>query len=111
MSIQPEFDGKTFDPVKDASRLRVQLDKVRSVMLGGGWHTLKQIAENVGASEASCSARLRDLRKIRYGAYVIDRRGVHGRRGLFEYRLAIPDTTAAPKIAHGKTRSENAGAP
>lgn len=106
--MTPEFDGKTYDPLKDASRLRVQLDKVRSVMFGGGWHTLKEIAKTVKASEASCSARLRDLRKVRYGAYLVDRRRSREHEGIFEYRLRVPD---APALAHGKTHSENAGAP
>jgi hypothetical protein len=106
--MTPEFGGKTYDEVKDKSRLRHQLDKVRSVMFGGGWHRLAEIAETVKASEASVSARLRDLRKVQFGAYTVDRRSVPGHRGLYEYRLSIPD---APALAHGKSHSENAGAP
>lgn len=85
---RPEFGGSTFDPKRDTSRLRAQLHKVRSVMLAGGWHTLTDLAEKVGAPEASVSARLRDLRKLKFGAYTIERRYVE--RGLFEYHLRSP---------------------
>lgn len=102
------FDGETFDHKHDAARLSVQLDKVRSMMLGGGWHTLDAIADEVKAPPASVSARLRDLRKSRFGAYNIERRGVPGKRGLYEYHLGA-HTAPVAEYAHGKTRSETAG--
>jgi hypothetical protein len=48
------------------------------------------------------------LRKPQFGSYEVERRRVAGQRGLFEYRI---NTREAPQYAHGKTRSENAGAP
>lgn len=113
MSIEPEFGGATYDPMKDAQRLRDQLGKVRSAMLGAGWCRLKWLSEQTKAPEASVSARIRDLRKPKYGGYTIDRRRVPGRESLYEYRIVQngggPDP--CPALAHGKTRSENAGAP
>lgn len=108
MSTLPEFGGSTFDPKLDGSRLRAQLAKVRSFMFRHSWVTLAQIAEHVGAPEASCSARLRDLRKPEYGSYEVQRRRVENGNGLHEYKLLIGPV---PALAHGKTPSENAGAP
>lgn len=107
-AVIPDFGGNTYDPLKDASRLRKQIDKVRRVMLGGGWHRLAELAEVAECSEASASARLRDLRKSQYGGYDVQRRRAEGEKGVNEYRLAVPEM---PAYAHGKSRSENAGAP
>jgi hypothetical protein len=80
------FDGETFDPVRDAARLTAQLDAVRELMKDGQWRTLQQIAAAVGAPEASVSARLRDLRKERFGAWTVERQHVGG--GLFHYKVS-----------------------
>ena len=109
MSINPEFGGKTFDHKRDAADFRCQLDKTRSIMLGGGWHTLAFLATEVGCSEAAVSARLRDLRKVPYGAYNIEKRVKVGTKRIYEYHLG--SAKDVPSLAHGKTRSENAGAP
>jgi hypothetical protein len=79
----PLFDGATIDHERDTERLTKQLDSVRDLMLCGKWRTLGYIAAWVGAPESSVSARLRDLRKAKFGGYTVERRYV--RRGLFEY--------------------------
>lgn len=79
------FDGATFDKDRDGVRLTGQLARVRYAMGDGRWHTLAQLARDTGGSEASVSARLRDLRKPRFGAFDIERRHVEG--GLWEYRM------------------------
>jgi hypothetical protein len=81
-------DGATFSPVHDGKRLSRQLDRVAAIMSDGVWRTLRGIAVQAGGSEASVSARLRDLRKARFGGHVVERR----RRGepssgVWEYRL------------------------
>jgi hypothetical protein len=81
------FDGATYDKAKDGSRLRIQLQKVKHLMLDGKWRTLAEIAAFVGSPEASVSARLRDLRKNKFGAYTVERRRVPTERGLHEYRV------------------------
>jgi hypothetical protein len=81
------FDGTTFDPALDGRRLSAQLDRVRSAMGNGGWWTLAQLASVVGGSEAGVSARIRDLRKAKFGGWQVDRRRVSG-AGLWEYRLS-----------------------
>ena len=78
------FDGETAEEC-DRPRLNTQLRNVFDFMRPGGPHTLGEIAEAVGGSEAGVSARLRDFRKARFGGHVVERRRVEG--GLFEYRL------------------------
>lgn len=81
------FDGKTFDHAKDGARLSTQLERVRELMADGRWRTLAQIKKACGGSEASVSARLRDLRKARFGGLSIERRRYGASAGgLWEYR-------------------------
>lgn len=83
----PAFDGATFDAERDGSRLRAQLNRVLTAMRDGQWRTLAQLAESAEAPEASVSARLRDLRKPKFGGYTVERRYVSA--GLFEYRVVV----------------------
>ena len=87
MTALPLFDGLTFNHARDDTRLRKQLDAVRSVMMSGGWWTLAELSKKAQGSEASVSARLRDLRKTRFGGYTIDRRYVMD--GVWEYHMAL----------------------
>lgn len=87
------FDGDTFDPEEDGERLTRQLAAVRTLMLDGRWRTFVQIQEIIGmGTEAAISARLRDLRKPKFGAYEVLRRRVPGTKGLHEYRVVSPTT-------------------
>jgi hypothetical protein len=79
------FDGHSYEPHFDYQRLTGQLKRVADFMADGCWRTLSEISEQTGGTEASVSARLRDLRKDKYGARVILRQRVS--RGLFRYRL------------------------
>lgn len=84
---QPFFaDGSTLEP-QDHSRLAAQMARVRDFMAGGAWHTLAEIEAATGFPQASISARLRDLRKARFGSHTVERR----RRGpgTFEYALLL----------------------
>ena len=82
------FDGRTIDPDRDNGRLFAQLTRVRDLMSDGRWRTLPEIAGAVGDPPQSVSARLRDLRKPRWGSLTVERR--HKSRGLFEYRMVVP---------------------
>jgi hypothetical protein len=88
-SARRDFDGETYAPPLDGRRLGAQLQAVYNEMMDGGWHTLAAVAVATGASEASVSARLRDLRKARFGSFTVVRRRVAG--GLHEYRLEHED--------------------
>jgi len=83
--VVPNFDGATYDAKLDRARLRGQLAAVFNLLATGGWWTLRDLAESVDGSEAGVSARLRDLRKAKFGGYLVERRRVEG--GLWEYRL------------------------
>ena len=89
------FDGATFDPSQDAERLASQLERVRDLMLDGRWRTLKQITRAVRGSEAGVSARLRDLRKSRFGGFIVDRRRMPDLDGLWEYQVVVPEPRQA----------------
>jgi hypothetical protein len=84
------FDGATFDPNQDGDRLTRQLDAVRRLMLDAQWRTLAEIAVACGYGEAavaSISARLRDLRKSKFGAHDVERRRRSAGSGTWEYRV------------------------
>lgn len=81
----PHFDGATYDAELDYARLGNQLRAVLDVMVDGEWHTLRGLAVATGYPEASISARLRDLRKRKFGRWVVERERLDG--GLWRYRL------------------------
>jgi hypothetical protein len=81
-----EFDGTTFNQQRDGGRLTEQFWRVRDLMMDGAWRTLAQIQTHTGDPLQSVSARLRDLRKERFGSYTVERRYVAN--GLYEYRVA-----------------------
>lgn len=87
ISTIPHRDGITYDHARDARRLAGQQCRVLALMKDGQWRTLAQIAEHTQDPEASVSARLRDLRKPKFGGWLVERRYV--RRGLHEYRLKV----------------------
>ena len=84
------FDGDTYDAGRDCERLTGALLRVYEALTAwrgrSGWLTLRQLAEHAGCSEASASARVRDLRKAKFGAHKIERTRLG--KGLFGYRMA-----------------------
>ncbi len=84
------FDGRTYDSALDGKRLKGQGLRVYTVLLQAGydrWLTLRGIADRTGDPEASVSARLRDLRKERFGGNTVEARRMGGGHGTWEYRL------------------------
>jgi hypothetical protein len=90
--VELRFDGATYNHERDSSRLGDQMLAVYCLMKDGQPRTLAQIAAITSAPEASVSARLRDLRKPRFGGYQIDREYIS--RGLFRYRMAVQQEEA-----------------
>ena len=86
LDLIPYFDGETYQPEYDLDRLASQFERVKLLMRDGRWRTLAEIAKLVDGSEAGVSARLRDLRKPRFGGYTVERRRVDG--GLWQYRVS-----------------------
>jgi hypothetical protein len=92
--------GEPFDIVLDGERLGRQLDAVRRWMLTHEWQTLAEIAVGTGygeAAAASISARLRDLRKPRFGGYAVEKR--RRTAGTWEYRIATGSEPVSPERA------------
>lgn len=79
------FDGRTYDAPRDEERLTGQMADVMDIMRDGLWHTLGEIHALTGHSEGGISARIRDMRKIRWGCQEVESQFV--RRGLWKYRL------------------------
>ena len=91
--VKPWFDGRTFEPAKDLARLKSQQGDVARAMADGRWHSLSELSERTGHPEASVSARLRDLRKPRWGSNLIQRQ--RRSKGLWEYRLLKAESETA----------------
>jgi hypothetical protein len=85
LSTGPDFDGATYEPSRDKDRLTGQLERVYKAVKDGRWLTLAGIASRTGDPEASISAQLRNLRKLKFGAYDIRKRRVGN---VFEYTCA-----------------------
>lgn len=83
--ILGDRDGQTFDRKRDGARLNKQVQDVFNFMSDGRWHTLHDISNKTGHPEASVSARLRDLRKPKFGSFTVERRALS--KGLWQYRM------------------------
>lgn len=82
------FGGETYSHENDHERLSGQLQRVYDLMRDGVWRTLSEIQEKAGGSEAAVSARLRDLRKKRFGSLTVERRHRgEPKSGLWEYQV------------------------
>lgn len=67
-----------------ASNLPTAVAAVLAVMQDGKWHSLEELAQLTGFLMTGCSARLRDLRKEKYGSHKIE---LSGNEGQYLYRL------------------------
>ena len=78
------FNGPHLEAT-DHERLATALQRVRAYLADGSWRTLAEIAAACGCSEAGASARLRDLRKSRFGGHAVGAR--RRTQGLWEYQV------------------------
>lgn len=90
----PHFDGATYDPDADHDRLAKQLRRVYLFMADEQWHTSVAIEQGTNIWWSSASARVRDLRKAKFGAHTILRRSVGDGTRLCEYRMIINNDPA-----------------
>ncbi|MEY8205434.1 MAG: hypothetical protein RPR40_10200 [Bermanella sp.] len=81
---------------KAIKRLSGGVAMVREVMAAGAWLTHFQIQRQVANlpagkhfSESGISARVRDQRKAKNGAHIVNRRIRPGTTHLFEYQLVL----------------------
>lgn len=82
----PLFLQKQRESIEHAHRLNRLLDRVRELMKDGRPRTLRQISDECGGSEASCSARLRELRAQ---GWEVDKH--HHGNGLYLYHMTRDD--------------------
>jgi hypothetical protein len=83
------FDGITYKP-RDSIKFGTQLWGVLEVMSDGNWRTIPDLDKKlrligIYATHQGISARIRDLRKAKFGGRKIERREIRPR--LYEYRL------------------------
>lgn len=83
------FSGTTYNATLDGPRLKRQFDLVFDKMADGQWHTLSDLAQHSGGTEAAVSARVRDFRKDSFGGHTVERERVPGKKGLWRYRLIL----------------------
>lgn len=83
--LRPRFHGPDVTP-EDEERLGTLLGRVRAHMADGEWHTLREVADACRGSEASVSARLRDLRRPEHGGLEVQRKRLSA--GVWLYRVA-----------------------
>jgi len=98
--------GETFEPKLDGKRLQTQMQAVHELMLDRQWRTIPQIAlhlriAGLSCTEASISARLRDLRKPPFG-YTVERERIG--EGFFSYRIAHVEPLLAAPAWPGEAR-------
>jgi len=83
----PEHKGSDFENGLDGERLKTQFQKIYDLMQDGIPRTLNEIELATGIlAQASISAQLRLMRKIKYHTVIKKRRGEKN-KGLFEYKL------------------------
>lgn len=88
----PHFDVETYEAEFDYGRLAPQMGLVATLMADGRWRTLEEVAQATGCPQASVSARLRDLRKEKFGGFTVNRRARGDRaQGRFEYQVLRDD--------------------
>lgn len=87
LATLPQRDGQTYDHARDGARLASQQNRVLALMRDGRWRTLAEIALYTRDPESSVSARLRDLRKPKFGGHTVEREYVES--GLHRYRVLV----------------------
>ena len=96
-SLAGSRDGATFAE-EDRKRLNKQALRVYAVMRDEQFHSLHTISERTGDPEASISARLRDLRKAKFGGHTVVRRRIP-ETGVWVYRLVWNDDYPRPPLS------------
>lgn len=93
---ESEFGG---DTPHEPADLRRQYNAVFSIMRRGEWYTiprlchLVELESGIRMMETSASARLRDMRKARFGGHAVEREYV--KKGLWKYRLVLAEAKSA----------------
>jgi hypothetical protein len=95
MTLNGDRDGHTYSHDEDYLRLNRQAKRVFEAMADGLWHRPRELERLTEDNWSSINARLRDLRKAKFGGWDVQKRRLPS--GLFEYRLA--GKAAIPPVA------------
>lgn len=79
--------GPTYQASIDGERLFKQREVILDLMLDGEWRTLSEIESATGYPQASISAQLRHLKKVRFGGYEVNKRRRSISGGTYEYQV------------------------
>lgn len=82
--IPQPYAGSTLDQA-DLPRIEFLVERVRKQLLRGEWLTLAYLSAVCKGSEASVSARIRDLRKEQWGGYFVEKKRLES--GIWLYRI------------------------
>ena len=89
MKTEIYFNGSDYVPSYDQKRLTKQIYIIKDLMLKSGFVTLQDIENVTGFPQASISAQLRNLKKERFGGYILEKRRTENKEsGTFEYKLS-----------------------
>lgn len=102
------FDGDTFDPEEDETRLRGQMARIYHAMRDGRWRTTEVIEAMTGDPAPSIQARIRDLRKEKFGAYEVESRRDPKYRGVWWYRVGEKGAGQPTEKACARCREKDA---
>lgn len=90
--VSTPVNGATYNPMLDGNRLESQLERVIAAVSDGEWHDLGSLVNQCGGTHASISARLRDLRKVKFGGHTVEsKRFGDPKSGLWKYRVTFKD--------------------
>ena len=80
------FDGDDYVDSRDRQRLKGQMQRVYNCLNDYRWWTVDDICRVTGdRNGASISAQIRNLRKPKFGAYIIEKE--HKGNGLYAFRM------------------------
>lgn len=83
------FDGESIEG-RDVPRLIRMQDRVQGFMADGLWYLPEDVRKGLGLPEGTAiTTRIRDLRKKRFGGFLVERRRHADGSGRFEYRLVL----------------------
>jgi len=86
-------DGRSFDQNLDSERLSSQMDRVIEAVSDGQYHDLNSLVAKCGGTTASISARLRDLRKPKFGGHTVTSTRVGDpRSGKWVYKVTFKNS-------------------
>lgn len=66
-----------------------QVKRVFELMQDGVARTLDEVANALGISEGSAGARIRDLRKPRFGGHTVNRAKLDTSKNVYTYALVV----------------------